>query len=42
MKALVSQANAQGMTSDGYHHFEQPEQELLSKYANMLSPPVNL
>ncbi|KJA20025.1 hypothetical protein HYPSUDRAFT_43630 [Hypholoma sublateritium FD-334 SS-4] len=30
VKALVNQANAQGMVSDGYHHFEQPEQELLS------------
>jgi len=32
VKALVNQANGEGMTSDGHHHFEQPEQELLLRY----------
>ncbi|KAF9482214.1 hypothetical protein BDN70DRAFT_875310 [Pholiota conissans] len=30
VKALVNQANAEGMTSDGYHHYEQLEQDLQS------------
>ncbi|KIM45332.1 hypothetical protein M413DRAFT_66439 [Hebeloma cylindrosporum] len=30
VKALVNQASGEGMVSDGHHHFEQPEQELLS------------
>ena len=32
VKALVNQASGEGMVSDGHHHFEQPEQELLSGY----------
>ncbi|KAF8160698.1 tRNA synthetases class I (C) catalytic domain-containing protein [Crassisporium funariophilum] len=30
VKALVNQANGEGMASDGYHHFEAPEHELLA------------
>ena len=30
MKALINQASGEGIVSDGHHHFEQSEQELLS------------
>ncbi|KAJ3509023.1 hypothetical protein NLJ89_g5438 [Agrocybe chaxingu] len=30
VKALINQASASAMVSDGYHHFEQPERELLT------------
>ena len=32
VKALVSQAAEGATVSDGYHHFEQPEQDLLASY----------
>lgn len=48
MKALVNQANGEGMVSDGHHHFEQPEQELLSgcvthlRFKLDLTPPTSV
>ncbi|ESK93375.1 cysteinyl-trna synthetase [Moniliophthora roreri MCA 2997] len=32
IKALVSQAQANGLVSDGYHHYEAPESELTAKF----------
>ena len=39
VKALV---NGEGMTSDGHHHFEQPEQELLLRYCLVFLCPWTL
>ncbi|KAJ8084492.1 cysteinyl-tRNA synthetase [Marasmius tenuissimus] len=32
VKAIVSQSRANGLVSDGYHHYEQPESELTARF----------